>query len=261
MTEPQFSTIERQPTYRLVYTAIQNEITCGRLKVGDRLPSETSLAEQFGVNRSTVREGIRLLEESGLVTRTGGGRPRVTLPHYLDLASRASRALVLHSVSFRELWEAAVVIEPAAAEYAASRIDDVHLDRLADSIVRMEDMVRAVEEGRRVDTDAFVSLDREFHEIISDSTGNRVLALSREPVARLFIPAGRVILPRLKTHRRVLDAHIRILAALREHDTALVRDWMKRHMEDFKRGYEATGMSIDTPLDAVAIGPDAMGTG
>ncbi len=254
MAEPQFSTIERQPTYRLVYNALQNEIISGSLNVGDRIPSETSLAEQFGVNRSTVREGIRLLEESGLVKRFGGGRPRVALPHFLDLASRASRALVLHSVSFRELWEAAVVIEPAAAEYAASRIDDDHLDRLADNVARMEDMVRAVEHGDQVDTDAFVSLDGEFHEIISKSTNNRVLALSREPVARLFIPAGRVILPRLRAHRRVVEAHVRILEALRDHNPAVVREWMKRHMEDFKRGYEATGMSIDLPLDAAALG-------
>ena len=254
MTEPQFSVIERLPTYRLVYNAIQNEIMSGRLNVGDRLPSETSLAEQFGVNRSTVREGIRLLEESGLVTRSGAGRPRVALPHFLDLASRASRALILHSVTFRELWEAAVIIEPATAEYAATRIDEAHLERLDANIAAMEEMVLTVESGGRVDTDAFVSLDTEFHEIISESASNRVLALAREPVSRLFIPAGRIMLPRLNTHRRVLVAHRHIYDALRSHDAPKVHEWMKRHMEDFKRGYDATGLAIDMALDAAALG-------
>lgn len=260
MSEPQFSMIERTPTYRLVYNAIQNEILSGRLGVGDRLPSETALADQLGVNRSTVREGIRLLEESGLVARSGGRRPRVALPHFLDLASRASRALVLHAVTFRELWEAAVLIEPATAEYAATRIGPRHLDRLAANIEEMAELVERVESGEEIPADAFVAVDAEFHNIISEGANNRVLSLAREPVSRLFIPAGRIILPRLKTHRRVLDAHLRLYRALSEGDAETVRTWMKRHMEDFKRGYDRTGLSIDMPLDAASIGQDLLAT-
>ncbi|SLN70664.1 FadR/GntR family transcriptional regulator [Oceanibacterium hippocampi] len=254
MTDAQFSVIERMPTYRLVFNAVQNEILSGRLGIGERLPSETALADQFGVNRSTVREGIRLLEESGLVTRKGGGRPRVALPHYLDLASRASRALILHSVTFRELWEAAVIIEQATAEYAASRITPEHLERLQENIDRMAAMVARVEADEPINVDDFVAIDAEFHDIISEGANNRVLALAREPVSRLFIPAGRIILPRLRTHRRVLDAHMLIRDALAAGDATRVRDWMRRHMEDFKRGYDRTGLAIDMPLDAVALG-------
>jgi len=256
MSEPQFSVIERTPTYRLVYNAIQTEILSGRLGVGDRLPSETALADQLGVNRSTVREGIRLLEESGLVTRSGGRRPRVALPHFLDLASRASRALILHAVTFRELWEAAVLIEPATAEYAAARIGEAHLERLAANIAVMEALVARVEAGEDIEAEAFVAVDAEFHAIISEGAANRVLSLAREPVSRLFIPAGRIILPRLKTHRRVLDAHKYIYQALAARDSATVRDWMRRHMEDFKRGYDRTGMALDMPLDAASLGED-----
>ncbi len=256
MSEPQFSVIERTPTYRLVYNAIQTEILSGRLGVGDRLPSETALADQLGVNRSTVREGIRLLEESGLVTRAAGRRPRVALPHYLDLASRASRALVLHAVTFRELWEAAVLIEPATAEYAAARIGPEHLERLAANIAEMTLLVERVEAGETIEAEDFVAVDAEFHAIISEGANNRVLSLAREPVSRLFIPAGRIILPRLKTHRRVLEAHQRIYDALKVGDAQTVREWMRRHMEDFKRGYDRTGMALDMPLDAASLGEE-----
>jgi DNA-binding FadR family transcriptional regulator len=98
---PGFCRIERAAAYRLVYEMIEREILEGRMRVGDPLPAELQLAEQLGVNRSTVREGIRLLENSGLVARDGGKLPRISTPHYLDLASSASRALVLHSVTFR----------------------------------------------------------------------------------------------------------------------------------------------------------------
>ena len=131
MRDHEFARIERTPAYRLVYDAIEREIMTGRLQVGNPLPAEMQLAEQFGVNRSTVREGIRLLEQSGLVERDGGKRPRISAPHYVELASSASRALILHAVTFRELWEASMLIEPATAEMAARNIKDADLAELA----------------------------------------------------------------------------------------------------------------------------------
>ena len=70
----------------------------------------------------------------------------------------------------------------------------------------------------------FVELDRDFHEILAKAAGNRVLALAHEPVTSLFIPAGQIILPRLKTYRRVLDAHRYIFNCLRARDHAGARD-------------------------------------
>ena len=251
---PGLSRIERAPTYRLVYQVIEREILEGRLRVGDPLPAELQLAEQLGVNRSTVREGIRLLEKSGLVERNGGKRPRISAPHYLELASSASRALILHSVTFRELWDASMVLEPSIAERAARNIDDTGLAELSANLERMETAVAEIESGAPADVPKFVEIDRAFHEILAKTAGNRVLALAHEPVTSLFIPAGQIILPRLKTYRRVLDAHCYIFNCLRSRDHAGARDWMHKHMDDFRRAYEMTQMSLDAPLDVACLG-------
>jgi len=81
-----------------------------------------------------------------------------------------------------------------------------------------------------------------------------VLALAHEPVTSLFIPAGRLILPRLKTYRRVLDAHRYILKCVSERDAAGAMAWMRKHMDDFRRAYELTNLSLDASLDAVSLG-------
>ncbi|MDI3468896.1 MAG: hypothetical protein OJF62_000959 [Pseudolabrys sp.] len=254
MQDHEFSRIERAPAYRLVYNAIEREILTGRLRVGSPLPAELQLAEQFGVNRSTVREGIRLLEQSGLVERDGGKRPRISVPHYLDLASSASRALILHSVTFRELWEASMVVEPAIAESAAQHVNEAGLAELTINLEAMETMVVRLEGGGDPDLEAFVQLDRTFHEILAKVAGNRVLALAHEPVTSLFIPTGQIILPRLKTYRRVFDAHHHIFDCLKAKDAAKARSWMHKHMDDFRRAYELTELSLDAPLDAVSLG-------
>lgn len=255
MRDYEFSRIQREPAYRKVFDAIEREIMTGRLKVGDHLPTESILAEQFGVNRSTVREGIRLLEQGGLVERDGGKRPRISVPHYLDLASSASRALVLHSVTFRELWQASMLIEPAMAEMACGVIGAAGMAELAENLARMEAAVVALEgedHRPREDVDDFVGLDREFHEILARHSANRVLALAHEPITSLFIPTGRLILPQLGTYRRVMDAHRFIYDALTARDAAKARSWMWKHMDDFRRAYELAGRSLDIPiLDAI----------
>ena len=57
-----------------VCEAIQDQISAGVWKVGDKLPSESDLAAKFGVNRLTVRMALQKLNALGIVeTRTGSG--------------------------------------------------------------------------------------------------------------------------------------------------------------------------------------------
>src|SRR5258705_4579184 len=60
--------------YEQLSALLRERITSGDLRVGERLPSETSLAEQAGVSRSTVREALRTLQEARLIQRAS---PRV----------------------------------------------------------------------------------------------------------------------------------------------------------------------------------------
>jgi GntR family transcriptional repressor for pyruvate dehydrogenase complex len=64
---------EAVPAYRSVARSISERILNGALPVGSALPSESALAQSLGINRSTVREAIRALEESGMLRRRPGG--------------------------------------------------------------------------------------------------------------------------------------------------------------------------------------------
>lgn len=239
-TTATFAKIPQSLAYQQVFSAIEKAIESGRLAIGDTLPSESDLAEQFGVNRSTVREGLRLLEHAGMVRRDGK-RLAIALPRYLDLAARASRALAMHRVTFMELWEASMPIEALIASLAAQRVTASQLDaldkNLADTAEHIDDLERVLE------------LDVAFHNLLAEAANNRALILAREPIGLLFRPAGQIILPRLRTQRRILTAHRFVVDLLKKHDADGASDWMRRHMADFKRGYEATGMDPNEPLD------------
>jgi DNA-binding FadR family transcriptional regulator len=182
MTE-RFERIQTAPAYALVAEAIEREILSGRIVPGERIGTEASLGRQFGVNRSTIREGIRLLEQSGLLRRDGSRRLCASLPRYNKLASRIGRALVLHQVTFRELWEATATLEPASAELAARNATPGDVAAMEDNLARSE--------AAAGDPAALVELDCEFHALIARASGNKVLQLAREPAAMLMAPAPR----------------------------------------------------------------------
>lgn len=63
---------ESQPQYKKVLDYILSEIGSGRLRQGDRLPSEKKLCEKFSLSRQTVRHATGELEKRGVITRVRG---------------------------------------------------------------------------------------------------------------------------------------------------------------------------------------------
>ncbi|RPI16816.1 MAG: FadR family transcriptional regulator [Lysobacterales bacterium] len=237
--KPLFETLVPQPAYGRVAAAIEQKILGRSLRPGDALPTETELAGQFGVNRSTVREALRRLESAGLVGREGGSkRLRVTRPGRAETASRVSRALALDDVTFIELWEAMLAIAPRTAALAATRAGSPELASL-------EAAIAAVERARG--SEAAVQGVVQFFDGLAQASGNRVLMLAMRPVTGLLSPSLRRMIDRTPQGRtRIVVAQRCILEALRKGDAAEAESWMTRHVQDFRRGYEVAGISLDT---------------
>lgn len=234
--------LKTAPAYQLVSTELQRLILEGTLKPGDPLPPEVDLAERFGVNRSTVREGIRQLESEGMVSREGRKRLTVSIPDATDLSPRLTRAMVMQQVTFRELWQVAAQLEPLSAELAASAATEESLSKLRTNLAAMEAAVEADESP--------VDLDMEFHSLLADATGNRVLLLSREPVAILLYNAFETVRPRMEqAARRNLEAHKQVVDAVADRDPIVAREWMQRHLRDLMRGWLLSGCTMDARID------------
>ncbi len=227
-----FEPLDDHPAYRQIANVIEQRIVERSLRTGDPLPSETDLARQFGVNRSTVREAIRELETQGLLGRgRGEKRLRVTRPEPRHVSTGVSRALALHDVTFLELWEAMMAIEPAAAQYAASRR----------SAAQLQVLIRTSARFRRnaADTAAAVDAVVDFFTAVAAASGNQVLALSQAPLNLLLAPTLTQLIDRVPQARgRIREAQSRITSAIKLRRSEVARTWMEKHIRDFKRGYE-----------------------
>jgi GntR family transcriptional repressor for pyruvate dehydrogenase complex len=237
-----FDPVEREPAYTRVSAAIEAKILSRALKGGDVLPPETDLAQQFRVHRSTVREALRHLESAGLVTRPPGAkRMLVSRPHANKVASGMRHALVLHDVSFVDVWEAMMVIEPEVAALAATRRSQAQIDALL--------AVHQAFAGSSSTDPAAIALVNEFFELLGACACNQVLVLAKQSLAQVLAPSLARMMDRVPQARsRITDAQKRIISALQNKDADEARKWMVKHVRDFKRGYEVAGISPDTPV-------------
>jgi DNA-binding FadR family transcriptional regulator len=118
----------------LVEQRLTDAIVLGLLGDGERLPSESEMARQFGVATVTAREALEALREKGLVTtrrgRDGGSFVTTTGSHQSNIEERVRS---LSRVDLRDMAAYYSVIAAGSAELAADRAttDDIdHLERL-----------------------------------------------------------------------------------------------------------------------------------
>jgi GntR family transcriptional repressor for pyruvate dehydrogenase complex len=241
-----FRRISATPAYRLVAQAIEQRSLSGAIRPGEPIGTEAELVKQFGVNRSTVREGIRLLEHDGLIRRDTNRRLSVGLPHYERLATRQTRAMILSEVTFRELYEAAMALQMATIEGAAERATPEMIAAMEQNVERTS---RVLE-----DPAAVAALDAEFHSLIGKASGNRALQLAREPSDLLVFPTTKLVLAQVKEGpARLLEAHRRMLEAIAHRDKEAARLWARRHINDWRKGFERAGNDLDQPIDRIYL--------
>ncbi len=243
--EPVFERVKVVPAYQMISGVVERRILNGELAPGTLLPTEVELADQFGVNRSTVREAIRQLEQEGLVERRSSKRLQVTMPGIYDAAPRAARSLLLQQVTFAELWQVAVVLEPQAARLAALSASAEDIEQLTANVDRL-----AAHYKTNGSMEEHAQIDIEFHATVARASGNRVLMLAREPINLLYRPSLirlQAVLPQME--RRNLEAHKRIVKAIAARDAEQAQEWTRKHLIDFQRGYTLARIPMNTPIE------------
>ncbi|MEV5817357.1 FadR/GntR family transcriptional regulator [Streptomyces mutabilis] len=69
-----------QRTHREVADELRARIRSGRLRPGQRMPTQAQLADEFGVERGTVRQALRILQSERLLTNVSKGSPATVAP-------------------------------------------------------------------------------------------------------------------------------------------------------------------------------------
>jgi DNA-binding FadR family transcriptional regulator len=235
-----FEPLDHAPAYARLAEALRGRILARELEPGSTLPTETELARQFAVNRSTVREALRNLQSAGLLERRGGGKKLfVSRPTVSAVGDGLSEALSLHDARFADVWEALLAMEPAIAAAAARRREPSQVEELA-TIAR---------EFAAAELPADQAVERvgQFFRAVGRASGNPVFVIANEPLVQLVEPGLAIIIDRLpQARRRIATAQAALVDAIRRRASGAAATWMRRHVEDFRRGFEAAGLPLET---------------
>jgi DNA-binding FadR family transcriptional regulator len=202
-------------------------IVRGKLPPGHTMPTEEALVVEFGVGRSALREGVKVLAGKGLVeSRTSAGtrvRPRDS---WSLLDPDVLRWRFEPSASDRDLAILAnfrVAIEPGAARLAAE---------IGDSKARHEVSAAVARLWATVDTpDEFIEADLEFHRAVFVASSNDLLIYIHDVIS----DALRSVRP-LHTHsiahnRETLPNHELVAQAIRKGNHRKAEEAMRRIVE------------------------------
>lgn len=229
--------IQVPKTAELIAAQLRGQIVRGVLKPGDMLPPETVLGQRFDVSRPTLREAFRILEnESLIVVRRGSrGGVQVVSPDVSVAARYFGLLLQIQHTTLADLYEARMVLEPAAVRMLAARHDDDDIKVLTEVI---DDLAALVDAGAEsADLDTWSTAAFRFHDLLLERAGNQTLGLIGRVLADVVAThMSRVVSRTTDTDevvtqfKKTIRAYRKLVALVEAGDADGAEAHWKRHM-------------------------------
>lgn len=190
---------------------------------GAKLPPERLLAERFGVNRTSLRHALTALEFMGIVSRRVGDGTYLSADSRLMLHAPMEFLVLVEGISFHDLMEARIILEPPLAWRAATRGTTAEIAAIEAAVSQME-----ASGGQVIE---LVAADVEFHEAVAAASGNvtcrRMFAAIHRALMQLITHNARG-----EEYRRKVKCHRQIYNAIRRGQADLASERMRAHLED-----------------------------
>jgi len=228
-----FEQVAREPRLSDKVAGMMLEtILSRRLNVGDRLPSERELGEQFGVSRTVVREAVRELVAKGVIEVRSGSGLRVAAVAASAVSESMSLFLRGGTLDFEKVHEVRRVLEVHIAGLAAER---AHPEDVA--------ALRAVHERMQAesgDVEAAALDDLEFHRVIARATHNELYLVLLDSIGGSQIDIRRENLGS-GSAPATLEQHAQVLDGIAAHDQERAREAMAAHLDGVAAWWRAHG--------------------
>lgn len=207
---------------------IRTRIFDGTFKPGEKLPPERVLARQLKVNRSSLREGLKILQQLGLVSIRHGDGTRV-----LDFFQTASIEVVKYLLNDESIDQVKIMSDIMDVR----RIICAQIVRLATRHIthdEIEDIRLQIDTANAVETDEadIIIQDFEFYEKLSKAAGNLILNLmlnTVKPPFKVFKPMFSML---VSSPDEVRETQARILDAMEKGDedaaASIVEEYMAK---------------------------------
>lgn len=215
---------QREKLSDLVVDQIIKLIYDGKLKLGERLPPERELAENFGVSRTVIRESIRSLVAKGLLEVRPGSGAVISVPDASVVSESMSMIMRLGAGDelYSQLFEVRRLLEVEFAGLAAERADNQDLEKLEKNLLNME-VDCTLEEA--------AACDVEFHASIARATHNELYPIILDSVIEVLLELRNLALSVPGTKEEAIQYHREIFESIKNKDVNRARKVMAEHLK------------------------------
>lgn len=212
----------RQSLHFQIADYIQELIAAKKLVPESKLPSERDLAIQFGVNRATIREAIKLLMQRGLIEIRRGLGVFLTEVAPSVVAESIRRYSDFGSNNYEALMEVRFILEPEIAALAAQRATEKDLKELQELSELLTEQINKKNYAERA------KIDAQFHLALARASHNEfiiaIMSGLEETMTKWIVQAAHFY--RLPEGRK---SHQSIYEAIRARNPDLSREAMHTH--------------------------------
>jgi GntR family transcriptional repressor for pyruvate dehydrogenase complex len=209
--------------YTSVAEAIKARIASGGWVTGQRLPSISQLAQEFGVGTGSVREAVKVLASLGII-RIEHGRGMFVSAAQVTQVDPYEHFQDVGTGSVLALCEARRILEPELAAFAAERGSEAELQSIREQALAMERLVAAGED--------FFEPDLQFHRQIALAAHNTVLARMMDGVNDLLMESRKITMLQPNMNQRAVRYHLLIAEAIGDRNPLQARLLMLAHVND-----------------------------
>lgn len=193
--------IQKKSLAQEVASKIEEQISLGHYKINEKLPIEAALMESFGVGRSSIREAMKILANSGLLRiQQGVG----TFVEQINSTQEPMDKRLMRA-TLQDLDEVRQLIELKIAEKAA-------INRTDDDILIMKqhlaDRMKTANEGL---LEECVEADIQFHIAIAEASKNEILSDLYKSVSKHLKKEFLHLYPDTKIFQETYDIHEQLL--------------------------------------------------
>jgi GntR family transcriptional regulator, transcriptional repressor for pyruvate dehydrogenase complex len=212
---PRGSSVSETIVHEVARLAIE-----GKIKPGERFPSEAELAKTWNVARSSIREAFSVFQMLG-VTAAKPGRGTL-LVNTAPLFALIDWSHFTRAEFISDIIEARLALEPIIAAMAARRADEAGIRRIEETI----------EAGRKAigDEAASIHASLEFHTAVAAAAGNETLLLTTQLLRSLYHESARYSRREPGNYATLLADHEEILKAIRNRDPETAAAASEAHM-------------------------------
>ncbi len=205
-----------------VVNHIRTLLESGALQPGEKIPSERDFARSLKISRASLRTGINYLAAMGVIkVRHGVGTFVADGPAEFDKASLRIMG-ALHGFQSWQMFEARLILESHLAELAAERSKQEHHAALSEEVAEMFAAIDSPSE--------YLIHDVLFHRIISQASGNPILAALMETITSALYDDRRKTVERSLDLRESAEMHRNLYRAIRARNPVEARKLMEQHL-------------------------------